>query len=602
MTLQTLHTVHIPVMGTAFTIDTPVKVAMFGISSVMSIGDDELCETMREHYSQLYSLPYEPIKKWDEDYRARRITEYLNLVDDIVVMKFSQLKQESFDSDQLNQYFEMLPEQSPVKLKYGRMLQASNEEKLTLQNELRAEMKMGSLDVNIMTKLDRDNFTKDNQPLPEEFSDALSALRGFANSKLRSGIVFSAGFNRRLYAYITQFADFFPDENGVIKKKIILKVSDYRSSLTQGKFLAKKGVWVSEHRIESGLNCGGHAFASEGYLLGPIMEEFKSRRQELFSSLLEVCNEGLLAKGRPIMKALPETRITVQGGIGTAQENQFLFDYYDVDGTGWATPFLLVPEVTNVDPATRELLKNAKREDLYLSDISPLGVPFNTIRGTESEKQKLERAEKGRPGSPCPKAHLVSNTEFTPKPVCTASTLYQKRKIEQLKTLNLSEPDYQEQFLKVINKACLCEDLAAAVLINNQIDNKRPLRGAICPGPNLAYFSSRFYSMKEMLGHIYGRIHILNDTYRPNMFISELKMYIDYLAKEFKKTVGTPSRQQLNYLRAFKQNLTEGIDYYKGLAQKLNFRDELMALKEELDRLIANNQHFFAAQVALTPA
>ena len=47
MTYSPVHTFHIPVMGTAFTIDTPIKVARFGISSVMSIGDDELCETMR---------------------------------------------------------------------------------------------------------------------------------------------------------------------------------------------------------------------------------------------------------------------------------------------------------------------------------------------------------------------------------------------------------------------------------------------------------------------------------------------------------------------------------------------------------------------------
>ena len=34
------HTFHIPVMGTGFTVDTPLRVARFGISSVMAIGDD----------------------------------------------------------------------------------------------------------------------------------------------------------------------------------------------------------------------------------------------------------------------------------------------------------------------------------------------------------------------------------------------------------------------------------------------------------------------------------------------------------------------------------------------------------------------------------
>jgi hypothetical protein len=43
-----VHTFHIPVMGLAFSIDTPVKVARFGISSVVSIVDDVLIEQMRK--------------------------------------------------------------------------------------------------------------------------------------------------------------------------------------------------------------------------------------------------------------------------------------------------------------------------------------------------------------------------------------------------------------------------------------------------------------------------------------------------------------------------------------------------------------------------
>ena len=42
--------------------------------------------------------------------------------------------------------------------------------------------------------------------------------------------------------------------NGNLEKKVILKISDYRSALIQGKFLAKKGIWISEYRVESGLN------------------------------------------------------------------------------------------------------------------------------------------------------------------------------------------------------------------------------------------------------------------------------------------------------------------------------------------------------------
>ena len=41
-----LHTFHIPVMGLAYTIDSPIRVAQYGISSVISIIDDEVIEKM----------------------------------------------------------------------------------------------------------------------------------------------------------------------------------------------------------------------------------------------------------------------------------------------------------------------------------------------------------------------------------------------------------------------------------------------------------------------------------------------------------------------------------------------------------------------------
>ena len=40
--MKQTHTFHIPVMGTAFTADTPLKVAQYGIDSVVSIVDDVL--------------------------------------------------------------------------------------------------------------------------------------------------------------------------------------------------------------------------------------------------------------------------------------------------------------------------------------------------------------------------------------------------------------------------------------------------------------------------------------------------------------------------------------------------------------------------------
>ena len=103
--------------------------------------------------------------------------------------------------------------------------------------------------------------------------------------------------NPRLYGYISNFDDFYPNKNGYIKKKIVLKVSDYRSAIIQGKFLAKKGLWVSEYRIESGLNCGGHAFATDGNLMGPILAEFRDRRKELVDEIYAICSSALKENG-----------------------------------------------------------------------------------------------------------------------------------------------------------------------------------------------------------------------------------------------------------------------------------------------------------------
>ena len=76
-------------MGTGFTIDTPIKVAKYGISSVVSLVDDILVENMREYYSKTMNLPFKSISEKIDDFRAKRFTEYLNLMDDIVKEKFN---------------------------------------------------------------------------------------------------------------------------------------------------------------------------------------------------------------------------------------------------------------------------------------------------------------------------------------------------------------------------------------------------------------------------------------------------------------------------------------------------------------------------------
>src|SRR3989344_8823845 len=146
-----IHSVHIPVMGTGFSIDTPIKVAKYGISSVISIVDDCLIEEMRKYHSELRGKDYAPITKEDEDYRARRITAYLNLVDDILQDEFAKVRSSQFEpGSEIAKYFELLAEDSPLKAQYAEMTGETDPSlKKELQENLRAQMKSGSIDVNI---------------------------------------------------------------------------------------------------------------------------------------------------------------------------------------------------------------------------------------------------------------------------------------------------------------------------------------------------------------------------------------------------------------------------------------------------------------------
>lgn len=573
ISLKNPHTFHIPVMGLSYTIDSPIRVSHFGISSVIAITDDELIEKMRALYSKKFSIPYREITKKSYDYRAERIKEYLNLVNEIVTKKFQQFKDElTVSKTTLENYTAMLPDTSELKNGLQKFIDEGLQIKDNVKKYLSDYFQPGAIDVNIMTKVDKENYDK-NKPLPVEFNDAHASLRGFAESNLNSSVVLSAGMNPRLYSYFENFPAFYPDSDGNLQKKIILKVSDFRSAMIQGNFLAKKGLWVSEYRIESGLNCGGHAFATDGFLLGIILEEFKNKKEELIQSAHELMTKALEAKNLPVPKKPMSLKITAQGGVGTAEEHNFLLDYYQIDSVGWGSPFLLVPEATSVDDETRNLLAEAKEDDFYLSKISPLGVPFNTVKGTSNEFWKQKRIKEHKAGSSCPKKFLALNKDYDSKGLCTASKKYQDIKLKELeeKKNELSAEFLEKQKTEIYEKACLCVGLANASYLENEIEIKGQQQGVvICPGPNLAYFDQKV-SLSEMINHIYGKSNILAKNDRPNMFVKELKMYVDYLKKEVAGYTDTFTSVQKKKWTAFKTNLLDGIDYYGELFAKSRF-------------------------------
>ena len=226
---------HIPVMGLAYTIDSPIKIAKYGIDTVVSIVDDVLIDQMHEFYASKFKLPFTKYTNKDVLSRANRIKDFLNTSQKIVDLKFEEFKNTlATNKVVLLDYIEMLPKVSEIK---EQLLQFSNEkmESSIIKEWLDTHLAQGNIDVNIMTKIDKTNF-ENNEELPSTFNDAHLALKGFAESDLNSSLVLSAGMNPRLYSYIEEFEDFFPNKESEFKKKIILKVSDYRSALIQGKF------------------------------------------------------------------------------------------------------------------------------------------------------------------------------------------------------------------------------------------------------------------------------------------------------------------------------------------------------------------------------
>lgn len=569
------HTFSIPVMGTGHSIDSPIRVGPYGIDSVISIVDDLLTERIRKYYCKKLDYEYNPIPGTSEDGRARRITAYLNTVQKIVGSKFENVKSQPFfeDNDKAK-YFNLLPEGSSLKKMYSKLMDTSaGKLRDKLACKLSRLMESGSIDVNIMAKVDKLNYTQEGEPMSQEFSDANSALRGYANSDLSSSLILSAGFNPRLYNYMTEFEDFYRDAKGNIKKKIILKVSDFRSALIQGKYLAKKGLEVFEYRIESGLNCGGHAFPSDGHLLPSLLREFREQREQLTNAVQPLV-EKYYEKNSDGFKSdweFSAPRLTVQGGIGVNGEAKRLLNDFNMDATGWGSPFLLVPEATTVDRTTRNLLENATEEDLYLSEVSPLGVPFNNVRDTGSRQWHEGRIEEGNPGSPCPKTFLKSNTEFTEKPICTASSQYQELKLDQIEGSDMPEDEKKTKRAEVLNKLCLCWHLGNGALIDLGILREDRAPQSICPGPNIAYFDGE-YTLREMIDHIYGRSESLVPDDRPHMFSKEIRMYVDYFEDLVEKS-NDPSEDRSD-LENFKSNLEDGMDYCLEFAESEPYQDE----------------------------
>lgn len=558
-----IHTTHIPVMGICYTIDTPIRVAPFGIDSTISLVDNYLLEELRAYYCHLYKMPYQPILRNEEDGCAKRVKAYLDMVHTIVSHRFETIRSLPFEKgNEKEKYFTLLPQAHTLRKKFEEVLEMpKGTERSAAETFLNSQMYMGSIDVNIMVKLDYKGVAHD-------------ALRGFAHSKITNGaIVFSAGVNLGLFNDLVQYSDFYRTKEG-IKKRIILKISDYRSALTQGKFLAKKGLEVSEFRIESGLNCGGHAFASQGLLLPLILQEIKEKRSLLTQTFYSLIKKYYEAQGMDssVLDPNQEARLTVQGGIGNSGENRRMLEYFKVDGTGWGSPFLMVPEACLLDIYTLKILKEATKKDLYLSDASPIGVPFNNAIQSTANVQRQKNNDAGSPGFACVNGFLRLNTEFTEEPICTASKQYQKLKIAQIQESLLSEEEKQSAIKKVESKECICSYLGNSIRIFLGLSQASQAPVSVCPGPGLAYFDGP-YTLAEMMAHIYGDGPCLVPSDRPHLFAEEIRLYTEWFIRESKDA----SLDYAKWLHQAALNLYESMDFCLTFVDKEAYPQENLA-------------------------
>ena len=195
-------------------------------------------------------------------------------------------------------------------------------------------------------------------------------------------------------------------------------------------------------------------------------------------------------------------------------------------------------------------------------------------------QKNKKNIDKGRPGSSCPRKFVALNKEFKDKGICTASREYQYLKIKQLEKEELAKAEFEKKLNKITEKSCTCVGLGTAALLVHNVDTKVEGKGvSVCPGPNMAYFS-KVMSLKNITDHIYGRSNMILREDRPNMFIKELNIYIDYLRDKLSESTGELDRKQKKYFNNFIKNMNGGVAYYQSLFESLTSNENYKLLHD----------------------
>ena len=97
-----------------------------------------------------------------------------------------------------------------------------------------------------------------------------------------------------------------------------------------------------------------------------------------------------------------------------------------------------------------------------------------------------------------------------------------------------------------------------------------------------------------MVKHIYGKLNLLKNVNRPNIFINELKLYVDYLKKDIENSAQEMSDKKIKQLERFKEQLLNGVEYYNQIFPSIQkfcdscsktFQQELKNLDAQIKQL-----------------
>ena len=90
-----------------------------------------------------------------------------------------------------------------------------------------------------------------------------------------------------------------------------------------------------------------------------------------------------------------------------------------------------------------------------------------------------------------------------------------------------------------------------------------------------------------MIDHIYGRINLITDPERPNMFIKELQLNIDFIEKKIIAELNTNSSHIEEYANIYYANLIDGINYFRKIVSEIIEETEIVRskIRESLDML-----------------